>query len=139
MGKLFGWLDVISFGAYLAFFVFALIAGVRTTLWFVALALSIACLVLWVMARWQLGTAFSAGAEARHLVTGGLYSKVRHPIYVFGTMSFMLIVLALQGPPALIVWAVVGAIQVARARREDRVLEAAFGSEYAAYRDSTWF
>jgi protein-S-isoprenylcysteine O-methyltransferase Ste14 len=137
--KSFGWLDVISFGAYLVFLVFAFVAGTRTMLWYAGIGLSIACLFLWLTARWQLGSAFSAGAEARRLVTGGLYSKLRHPIYVFGTVSFLLIVLALQGPPALVTWVVVAAIQVVRARREDRVLEAAFGSEYAAYRDSTWF
>jgi protein-S-isoprenylcysteine O-methyltransferase Ste14 len=139
VGKMFGWLDIISFGAYLAFLLFAVLVGEHTVWWFAGISLSIACTALWLVARWQLGTAFSAGAVASHLVTGGLYSKLRHPIYVFGTMSFLLVVLALQGPPALVVWALVIAIQIVRARREERVLTAAFGSEYATYRASTWF
>ena len=30
-------------------------------------------------------------------------------------------------------------VQVIRARREERVLTEAFGAEYEAYRNSTWF
>jgi protein-S-isoprenylcysteine O-methyltransferase Ste14 len=137
--KVFGWLDLLSFGAYLAFLVYVAAAGVYAAWWGPSVAFSILCLVLWVMARWQLGTAFSAGAVASHLVTGGLYSRLRHPIYVFGTMSFLFLVFALKGPPALVVWALVIAIQVVRARREERVLADAFGADYTAYRDSTWF
>lgn len=139
MGKVFGWLDVLSFGAYLAFLLFAVATGAHSAWWLAGIGLSIVCSALWVVARWQLGTAFSAGAVARHLVTGGLYAKLRHPIYVFGTMAFLFVVLALQGPQAVFVWALVIAIQVLRARCEDRVLAEAFGAEYDAYRASTWF
>jgi protein-S-isoprenylcysteine O-methyltransferase Ste14 len=72
-------------------------------------------------------------------VTHGLYSRLRHPIYVFGTLAFLWALLALKGWPALVVWSVVIAVQVVRARREDRVLAKAFGAEYSAYRSATWF
>ena len=134
-----GWIDVISFLAYLAFAALTVVYGPRDALWYVGLGLSAACAVLWFIARWQLGPAFSVGAKARRLVTGGLYSRLRHPIYVFGTMAFLFTLLALQGWGALVTWVVVILIQVARARREDRVLAETFGTEYAAYRSSTWF
>ena len=105
----------------------------------IALFLSLACAVVWFIARWQLGDAFSVDAQAHHLVTRGLYSKIQHPIYVFGTMAFLFVVLALQGWPALIIWALVILIQVARIQRENRVLAEKFGTEYQAYRSQTWF
>ena len=64
---------------------------------------------------------------------------LRHPIYVFGTMAFLFVVLALQGWPGLIIWAAVILIQVVRLRREEQVLAERFGAEYAAYRSTTWF
>ena len=69
----------------------------------------------------------------------GLYAKIRHPIYVFGTGAFLLVLLALQGWTALAIWAILIPVQVIRAGREDRVLAEAFGAEYASYRRSTWF
>jgi protein-S-isoprenylcysteine O-methyltransferase Ste14 len=103
------------------------------------LCLSLACAVLWFVARQQLGDAFSVTAQARHLVTRGLYSKIRHPIYVFGTLAFLFIVLALQGWPSLIIWLVVIMIQANRIRREEQVMAETFGAEYTAYRSKTWF
>ena len=133
------WIDIIVYLIYLAFFGFAVVAGQRSTLSYVALCLSLACAVLWFIARWQLGDAFSVTAQARHLVTYGLYSKFRHPIYIFGTLAFLFVVLALQGWAALIIWAIVILIQVVRLRREEQVLAETFGAEYTAYRSKTWF
>jgi protein-S-isoprenylcysteine O-methyltransferase Ste14 len=75
----------------------------------------------------------------RGLVTTGLYARLRHPIYVFGTLAFLLVLLSVQGWAALVVWAVLIPVQVVRARREESVLSDAFGEQYAVYRRSTWF
>jgi protein-S-isoprenylcysteine O-methyltransferase Ste14 len=133
------WIDGAVYLIYLGFFALAVVAGPRSTLWCVALCLSAGCSVLWFVARWQLGDAFSVAPEARLLVTRGLYSKIRHPIYVFGTLAFLFVVLALQGWAALIIWVVVILIQVGRARREERILAETFGEEYTSYRSRTWF
>ena len=133
------WIDIVVYLIYLAFFGFAIMVVPHSTLASVALFLSLVCALFWFVARWQLGDAFSVDAQARHLVTSGLYSKIQHPIYVFGTMAFLFVVLALQGWPALIIWALVLLIQVARIRRENRVLAEKFGAEYQAYRGQTWF
>ena len=131
--------DIIAYVVYLAFFGLGLMAAPRATLSTVALALSAVCAILWFIARWQLGEAFSVGAEARKLVTNGLYAKIRHPIYVFGTFAFLFVVLALQGWFALVIWAIVLLIQVRRAQKEERLLMEMFGEEYAAYKSKTWF
>jgi len=72
-------------------------------------------------------------------VTSGLYARIRHPIYVFGTLAFMLVLLSLQGWSAWAIWAILIPIQVMRARREDAVLAEVFGDQYTTYRRSTWF
>ena len=134
-----GWIDVVAYLAYLAIAALTLVSGARGALWYAGIGLSAVCAVLWFVARWQLGPAFAVGAQARRLVTGGLYTRLRHPIYVFGTLAFLCAVLALKGWSALVIWLVVIVIQVVRARREDQILAEAFGAEYAAYRSRTWF
>jgi len=91
------------------------------------------------VARYQLGESFSARAEARALVTTGLYSKIRNPIYVFGMVMITGLILVLQRPALWILLVVVVVGQTIRARREAHVLEAAFGDAYREYRRKTWF
>jgi len=131
--------DSVMFLFYLVLLALGIVADVRHAIWFVSLALSVVCAVLWFVARRQLGVAFSVRPQARQLVTTGLYAKLRHPIYVFGTMAFLLVLLALYGWQALTIWAILIPVQVTRARREERVLAEAFGAEYERYRSSTWF
>jgi protein-S-isoprenylcysteine O-methyltransferase Ste14 len=91
------------------------------------------------LARYQLGKSFSIKAEAHALVTTGLYSRIRNPIYVFGLVMLIGLILALQKPALWIVLVVVAIGQTVRARKEARVLEAAFGQQYREYRRKTWF
>jgi protein-S-isoprenylcysteine O-methyltransferase Ste14 len=72
-------------------------------------------------------------------VTRGLYSRIRNPIYTFGTVAIAGMLLILQIPKLWILLVVLVAIQIFRAGREARVLEARFGEEYRAYRKQTWF
>lgn len=91
------------------------------------------------LARYQLGRSFSVKAEAHHLVTTGLYSKIRNPIYVFGMVMLTGLTLVAQRPVLWIALAAVAVAQSFRARREAQVLEAAFGDAYREYRCKTWF
>jgi protein-S-isoprenylcysteine O-methyltransferase Ste14 len=91
------------------------------------------------LARYQLGNSFSAKAEAHELVTRGLYSRIRNPIYVFGGVTVSGLLLVAQQPMLWIVLVVMIVVQVIRARREAQVLEAAFGDAYRQYRSKTWF
>jgi protein-S-isoprenylcysteine O-methyltransferase Ste14 len=91
------------------------------------------------LARYQLGKSFSIKAEAHALVTTGIYSKIRNPIYVFGLMMLIGLILVLQKPRLWIVLVVVAIGQMVRARQEARVLEGAFGEQYRDYRRRTWF
>ncbi|MBZ5679951.1 MAG: isoprenylcysteine carboxylmethyltransferase family protein [Acidobacteriia bacterium] len=91
------------------------------------------------VARYQLGRSFSIKPEAKQLVTHGLYSKIRNPIYVFGVVMILGFILVMRKPVLWIILVVVIVGQMIRARREARVLEAAFGDAYREYRRKTWF
>jgi protein-S-isoprenylcysteine O-methyltransferase Ste14 len=91
------------------------------------------------LARFQLGRSFSVTAQARHLVTQGLYSRIRNPIYVFGAVAMAGLFLIMQKPSLWVLFLALVAMQIVRARKEAQVLEAKFGDEYRTYRSHTWF
>jgi protein-S-isoprenylcysteine O-methyltransferase Ste14 len=90
-------------------------------------------------ARFQLGSSFSIRPEAHKLVTHGVYSKIRNPIYVFGSVFVAGLVLVLHRPSLWLLFIFIVVMQTIRAHREAQVLEAAFGDEYREYRRKTWF
>jgi protein-S-isoprenylcysteine O-methyltransferase Ste14 len=102
--------------------------------------LGLASAVLLVVSRIQLGASFAVKAKAHALVTSGIYSRIRHPIYVFS--SLMMVGIALYFDQLwflLVVVLVLVPMQIYRARREEQVLMDAFGEEYAHYKASSWF
>jgi protein-S-isoprenylcysteine O-methyltransferase Ste14 len=103
------------------------------------LILTAVSFALWMTARIQLGRSFSIAPKATALVTRGLYSKIRNPIYVFSATWIAGLALALGHPIAVLLVVPVIPMQIARARREARVLEESFGEEYRKYRRKTWF
>ena len=99
----------------------------------------VAGFVLWTIARFQLGASFAVKAEARQLVTRGLYSKIRNPIYVFGSWVVAGGILVFGKSLWLLIFVLLIPLQLWRAKKESAVLEAAFGEEYRSYRAGTWF
>jgi protein-S-isoprenylcysteine O-methyltransferase Ste14 len=102
-------------------------------------ALGVVFLTLVFLARLQLGDSFSIAPQARKLVTKGIYSKLRHPVYVFGTLAILGIALYLHLWALLLVVLLIIPVQVVRARAEERVLLEKFGEEYLRYKSGTWF
>jgi protein-S-isoprenylcysteine O-methyltransferase Ste14 len=84
----------------------------------------------------RLGRAFSIMPEARVLVTTGAYGRVRHPLYVAEVTGLAGNAILFRQPWALLLLALVIALQVARSRFEEQVLGEAF-PEYAGYRART--
>jgi protein-S-isoprenylcysteine O-methyltransferase Ste14 len=58
---------------------------------------------------------------------------------LFGVVMLTGLTLVLQRPVFWIALVIVVISQMIRARREERVLEAAFGDAYREYRRTTWF
>jgi protein-S-isoprenylcysteine O-methyltransferase Ste14 len=103
------------------------------------LAIAPPAVVLLFIARYQLGRSFSVTPQARQLVSHGIYSKIRNPIYVFSAMLIFGFLLALQKPIVFLLLAILIPVQIFRARQESKVLEEKFGDEYRQYKRSTWF
>ena len=103
------------------------------------LCLMIPGFLLWLMAHMQLGKSFSITPQARKLVTHGIYSKIRNPIYVFSLVFLSGLALLLGKPILLALGVVIVPVQIVRARKEAAVLEEKFGGEYREYRRRTWF
>ena len=72
--------------------------------------------------------------EGHSLVTGGIYSRVRHPMYValllHGVGQALVVPNWLAGPSFLVPFAVLVAV---RLRSEERMMRDAFGAQYDAY------
>lgn len=106
---------------------------------YTGITLIIPSFVLLVIAHFQLGRSLAATAEAKELVTTGLYAKIRHPIYVFGELMFMGFALV-NGSIVLSVFCAMLPVWIFwRVRRENRILEEQFGDAYRAYRAQVWF
>jgi len=111
----------------------------RNGAWWAGLVLAVVAAGFLLTARYQLGESFSVSPQARRLVTHGIYSRIRNPLYVFSTLMIVWLVIAYQHLRFLLFPAVLATVQEIRARRESHVLERAFGDEYREYRKRTWF
>ncbi|MGB9467457.1 MAG: methyltransferase [Candidatus Acidiferrum sp.] len=105
----------------------------------VGLVFMFLALAFLTVARFQLGNSFSVSPQAKKLITHGIYSRIRNPIYAFGTLVIAGLFLFLERPLLLLLLVPVVVLQITRARAEARVLEEHFGEEYRLYRASTWF
>src|SRR5271155_1819087 len=97
----------LNYGTLAVFLAFSVFVGVwvahhpLTPMRLVGIVITLPCAVLLVVARVQLGSAFSVEAKASKLVTTGLYSRIRNPIYVFGGLVIVGLLL-LAGHPVLL-------------------------------------
>ena len=124
----------------LAFLLFRFGGAVAWTPWQIAgVAIFIPAFVLFVLARIELGRAFSIKAKASMLVTTGLYSRIRNPIYVFGGLMSVGMIVFVHRPWWLLIWVPLIPLQLVRVRKEEQVLEAKFGDAYRDYKRRTWF
>jgi protein-S-isoprenylcysteine O-methyltransferase Ste14 len=123
---------------YAALLVFGVIWR-RDALALVGAFIAIIGFTLVIIARLQLGDSFTGRAEARALVTSGLYSRIRHPVYFFGVLALCGIAICLRSIcfNVYLLITILGLLW--RIRRENKVLREKFGMAYADHRRQTWF
>ncbi len=119
------------------------VPGVREQPWTIlriaGAMLAAAGYVLLITARLQLGKSFSVSPQAKALVTHGLYSRIRNPIYVSVGVMWLGVIVALRLYWLFVRLVALLVMQVFRSGRESRVLEEKFGQAYLDYRKQTWF
>lgn len=95
-------------------------------------------LILWSIARIQLGRCCTLLPLADQLVTTGLYSRIRNPIYIFGSLTMIGYLLFYDRCEGILCMLIVAPLQYARASKESSTLESQFGSAYQEYARRTW-
>lgn len=122
---------------------YVLVPGVRERPWTaVRIAGAILAVIAYAFAaaaRIQLGKSFSVRPQAKELVTHGLYSRFRNPMYVFVDLMLFGLILALHLHWLFVIFPVFVLFQARQARREAKVLQEKFGQAYLDYRKQTWF
>jgi protein-S-isoprenylcysteine O-methyltransferase Ste14 len=91
------------------------------------------------VARLQLGNSFSLLPKASELVTRGIYSRIRNPVYVFSAILIAGLFLYVSRPQYFWLFLILIPVQILRARAEGKVLEERFGEAYTQYKARTWF
>ncbi len=132
------WLPL-ALGLYAVYFVFVHGPGPHDEVRWAGLTLCLIGLSGVVLARYTLGRSFSITVKATELVTTGIYSRIRNPIYVSGVIFILGLIVTVRRPVLGLVLVFIIPMQIIRARREARVLEGKFGDAYRQYRDRTWF
>jgi protein-S-isoprenylcysteine O-methyltransferase Ste14 len=105
----------------------------------IGLAVAVLGLTGVIAARYTLGRSFSIRAKATALVTTGIYSRIRNPIYISGMFFLGGVLIMIKQPKMLALFLVLIPMQIIRARKEAAVLEEKFGDAYREYRKQTWF
>lgn len=132
-----------GFFYYLQFFGLTIMPFYRTVntqligLFFVAVGAAIC-----VAARRQIGANWSHAAEYQikknhELVTGGIYSYIRHPIYTGLILSSIGAEMVLSSMVVLVILIFVSGLAYFQARQEEKLLLGHFGKSYADYMKRT--
>lgn len=105
------------------------------------IGICLACVstILWIIARIQLGDAFSVEPKARPLVVKGLYAKIQHPMYIFSFLATVGVLLMLQNMYFYVILPVMAAVQIKRIKTENTLLKNMHGSAYDTYVKNVWF
>lgn len=105
---------------------------------FLSLLVILIGLVIWWAATVTLGKSFSLIPKATALVQKGIYSKIRHPIYLGASITAVGWVILTHSTVLILVAAIFILSSIVRASLEERKLIETFGDKYISYKKRTW-
>ncbi|HEY5863449.1 MAG TPA: isoprenylcysteine carboxylmethyltransferase family protein [Casimicrobiaceae bacterium] len=113
---------------------FAFDAGYAVVRW-VAAAVALGCLVASIDCWRRMGDDWrmDIGERKTALVTGGLFQRIRHPIYAFSMLLIVCSALIVPTPPMIAIALVHLTLMNIKARNEERHLAAVHGDSYLQY------
>lgn len=124
--------------------IWGLPAVARGTPWlawrWAAALLAIGCLGLSIECWLRMGKNWRmavAPDQQTELVTGGLYGRVRHPIYALSMLLMLCTLVVVPTPPVLGMAALHIGLMIAKARNEERFLAGRHGERYRRYLQRT--
>ena len=133
------WIWILGAGSAWGYAVFKLHGPAWPPHQIAGLAIMVPADCLWALARLQLGSSFAISAQAKEIVTRGLYSKIQNPVYVFGEIFIAGLFVFFGQPKWFLIFLILIPVQWIRVKNERKALEAKFGEAYREYRKRTWF
>lgn len=106
---------------------------------FLAIILTSIGLIIWWTASITLGKSFSITPKATELIQIGIYSKIRHPIYIGFSMTGIGLAILTQANLFILLSFLLVVSSFIRAKLEEKKLAERFGERYFKYKKSTWF
>lgn len=105
---------------------------------FLAIIVTSLGLIIWWMATITLGKAFSIIPKASELIQTGIYSKIRHPIYIGLSLTGIGWAVLTRASLLILLSALFILSSIIRAKLEEKKLVKTFGKEYLNYKKNTW-
>lgn len=96
-------------------------------------------LILWWTGKITMGDAFTMLPKAKKLITTGIYSKIRHPIYLGFSLTVTGWAIFLFSPGWFITALITILFLTLRVHLEEKALLKKYGEVYQKYKNSTWF
>ncbi len=111
-------------------------------LYFLGLFVSIVGLIIWWTAKFTIAENWDAGygnPQIKKLVTYGIYSKIRHPLYWGINLTLIGLSLVHQNIYLIIISLLIVIYFFRRMQIEDKFLIKELGKKYLNYKNNTWF
>lgn len=106
---------------------------------FFGVPVTIAGLTIWWSGKLALDDSFTALPKAKKLITKGIYSKFRHPIYIGWSLTLIGWGFLLESSMMILISIIITTFLIIKSYFEEKVLLKKFGRKYQEYKRKTWF
>jgi protein-S-isoprenylcysteine O-methyltransferase Ste14 len=93
---------------------------------------------MWFIGRYNLGNTYSLLPKAEKIISRGLYSKIKHPLYLSQLLVLGGAILYIDDSRLWWLFIAISILQFYRSKKEEKVLLEKFGDDYKNYMESTW-
>jgi protein-S-isoprenylcysteine O-methyltransferase Ste14 len=96
-------------------------------------------LLVWWIGKLNLDDAFNTGISPTKFVTTGIYSRIRHPIYIGLCLTLLGFAVFVPSIMWLGIFAVTFFVLIIKAFLEEKRLFESYGKKYMEHKKKTWF